>query len=462
MRTTRVAAATLGVALAVAACSSSSRPDFKAPPSTTTPTTSNAPSPLSSWTTYHHDAARTGYSDDQAEAGQVHKAWETPALDGDVYTEPLVVGGRRVIAATEANSVYAFDPVTGAQVWRAQLGTPVNGASLPCGDIDPSGITGTPVADPTSNTLYTVAFLAAGTHHELFALDASNGAVRWHRAIDPPGLAGRVEQERGALTIANGRVYVPYGGLFGDCGPYKGAIVSSALDGRGDLQSYIVPTTREAGIWHPGGPVVDRKGDLWVSTGNSDSTGNFDYGNAVVHLSPQLKSLDFFAPTNWLALNGSDTDLGSMGPALAGADRVVAAGKDGIAYLLDRAHLGNIGGAITSRRVCNGSAFGTAAVLGSTVYVPCTDGLVAVASVGDELAPPAWRRPGRAGPPIVTGALVWDLFGDGTLVALDLATGQQRFSTQVDAPASRFVSLSAATGRLFVAPKDTVMAFALR
>ena len=464
MRGVRLVARALGAALLVAGCSSSSNSG------STTGTvglggpapvrTAPSPSPTSAWTTYHHDAARTGVADDQAAIGRVRKAWQSPALDGDIYAQPLVVGGH-VIAATEANSVYAFDAATGGQAWRAQLGPPVNGGSLPCGNIDPSGITGTPVIDPASNTLYAVAFLAAGTHHELFALDLATGAVRWHRPIDPPALAGRVEQLRGALTIANGRVYIPYGGLFGDCGPYKGAVVSSALDGQGDLQSYIVPTTREAGIWHPGGPAVDSNGALWVSTGNSGSSGNFDYGNAVVHLSPQLQAVDYFAPTNWLPLNRGDVDLGSIGPALVGANRVVAGGKQGIAYLLDRAHLGNIGGSIAQTQACNDGAFGTAAVQGATVFMPCTDALVALATNGDKLSQ-KWRRQGRAGPPIVAAGLVWDLEGDGTLVALDPASGQQRFAAQLDALASRFVTLSAAGGRVFVAPKNTLTAFALR
>ncbi|MBV8160445.1 MAG: PQQ-binding-like beta-propeller repeat protein, partial [Acidimicrobiia bacterium] len=417
-------------------------------------------SPSSDWPTYDHDAARTGVAGDQAPIGQVRKLWQSPALDGDVYAQPLVVGGR-VLAATEANSVYALDAATGAQVWRAQLGAPVDGGSLPCGDIDPTGITGTPVADPSSSTLYVVAFLPAGPHHELYALDLSNGSVRWHRPIDPPGLAARVEQLRSALTIANARVYLTFGGLFGDCGPYKGAVVSSTVDGQGDVGSYIVPTTREAGIWHPGGPAVSANGDLWVSTGNSASTGAFDYGNAVVHLSPQLQALDYFAPTDWLRLSQSDADLGSVGPALVGADRVVAAGKEGVAYLLDRAHLGNVGGSLASIQACHSGAFGTSAVLGAQVFLPCTDGLVAVSTAGDKLAT-SWRRAGRAGSPIVAAGLVWELDGNGTLVALDPANGQQRFSTTVASPASRFVSLAAGGGRLFVAPTDTVTAFALR
>ena len=448
--------------MVLAACSagskSSDNPTVEGPGSTTANTATNA---SGAWTAYHHDAARTGVADDQSPIGRVRKAWTSAALDGDAYAQPLVVAGH-VIAATEGNSVYALDAGSGAQVWRAQLGTPVKGGTLPCGNIDPSGITGTPVADTSTNTLYVVAFLAARTHHELFALDLSNGAVKWHRAIDPPGLAGRVEQLRGALTIANGRVYIPYGGLFGDCGPYKGAVVSSALDGQGDLASYIVPTTREAGIWHPGGPAVDGNGDLYISTGNSESSGKFDYGNAVVRLNPQLKALDYFAPTNWLRLNQGDTDLGSIGPALVGTNRVLAASKQGIAFLLDRAHLGNIGGSITQIQACSGGeAFGTAAVQGTTVFIPCTDGLVAIDTAGDKLVQ-MWRRPGAAGPPIVAAGLVWDLTNNGTLVALDPATGQQRFSTQLDDPASRFVSLAAAAGQLFVAPTNKVIAFALR
>ena len=455
----------LGLAVVLAACSSKPKPDTPTVGGAASNTTAASPVPSSppassssDWTTYHHDAARSGVSDDQAPIGQVRKLWDS-TLDADMYAQPLVVGGH-VIAATEGNSVYAFDAASGAQIWRAPLGTPVDGGSLPCGNIDPSGITGTPVTDTSSNTLYVVAFLAAGTHHELFALDVGNGAVRWHRPIDPPGLSGRVEQLRGALTITNGRVYIPYGGLLGDCGPYKGAVVSSALDGKGDVTSYVVPTTRKAAIWHPGGPAVDGSG-LFVSTGNSESSGRFDYGNAVVHLSPQLQAVDYFAPTNWLRLNQGDVDLGSIGPALVGTNRVLAAGKEGIAFLLDRAHLGDIGGSIASVQVCNGGAFGTAAVQGTTVFVPCTDGLVAVNTAGDKLAR-TWRRPGRAGPPIVAGGLVWDLDGSGTLAAYDPATGQQRFSVEVGDPASRFVSLSAAGGRLFVAPSNKLTAFALR
>ncbi|MBV9284278.1 MAG: PQQ-binding-like beta-propeller repeat protein [Acidimicrobiia bacterium] len=459
---TRVAVATIVVALVAAACSSSSKPTKPATTASSTTASSTATTSASAsgtWAAYHHDAARTGVADDQTPIGKVHKAWDSATLDGDVYAEPLVVGGH-VIAATEANSVYAFDAATGAQVWRAQLGPPVNGDSLPCGNINPSGITGTPIADVTGNSLYVVAFLAAGTHHELYALDLGNGAVKWHRPVDPAGLAGRVEQQRGALAIDAGRVYIPYGGLLGDCGSYKGAVVSSALDGQGELTNYVVPTTREAAIWHPGGPVVAPTGDLFVSTGNSESRGKFDYGNTVVRLNAQLQAMDYFAPTNWPRLNASDTDLGSIGPVLVGTNRVLASGKEGVAYLLDRGHLGNIGAGLTSIQACGG-AFGTAAVLGARVFLPCTDGLVALGTDNDRLTV-GWKAPGRAGPPILAGSVVWVLFGNGRLSALDPQGGRELFGAQVGEPASRFVSMAAAAGRLFVAPTNKVTAFALR
>ena len=149
------------------------------------------------------------------------------------------------------------------------------------------------------------------------------------------GSSPAVEQQRGALALNAGRVYVPFGGLYGDCGPYKGAVVSVAADGSGDLASYIVPTSRMAGIWNPAGPAVDGAGDLWVTTGNSAGQSTFDYGNALIRLSPELQVIDYFAPADWARLNAGDVDLGSLGPVLLPGGRVLAVGKAGVAYLVD-------------------------------------------------------------------------------------------------------------------------------
>jgi len=450
--------AVVALALVVGACSGSPKATPTPTPPASSPSASASPTtaPAADWTAYHHDAARTGTATGASVFHSVKRSWNSPTLDGLVYAEPLVVGSH-VIVATEANSVYALDVATGKVAWRRALGTPVDGGSLPCGNIDPSGITGTPVADARAGVLYVVAYLSNGPHHELYALDLSKGSVRWHRAIDPPGLSPSVEQERGALALANGRVYVPFGGLQGDCGPYKGAVVSSATSGTGSLASYIVPTRREAGIWQPAGPVVDTRGDLWISTGNSASQGSFDYGNAVIRLSASLAVRDWFAPTDWQSLNAGDVDLGSVGVVMLPNDRALAAGKAGIAYLLNRAKLGHIGGQIASAHVCS-RAFGTAVTNGTSAFIPCEDGLVGV-TIGTSSLSLAWRHPGGAGPAILFGGAVWSLGYGGLLVALDTRTGAERFRLRLAQPPSRFTSLAAFGDRLFVPERSRISCF---
>src|SRR6266545_4314784 len=258
-----------------------------------------------SWATYHGDRTRSG-----------------------------VAIGSRVIAATENDSVYALDASTGRVVWRTNLGTPVQSSTLPCGNISPtSGITSTPVADPSTGLIYAAAFLSPG-RHELFALRERTGEVVWHRPIDPQGMDPLTQQLRSALTLANGRVYIAYGGLFGDCGDYHGWVAAVAADGTGELLDYRVPTANAGGIWAPSGPAVDDAGNLYVATGNSFSNGVFDFGDSVIKLSPELQRLDFFAPQNW-ELNAGDVDLGSVGPAVLAGDRIFQIGKEGVGYLLD-------------------------------------------------------------------------------------------------------------------------------
>src|SRR5271165_1195449 len=98
------------------------------------------------WPTYHLNTQRTGYLADFPDPQHFTHAW-TAQLDGAVYAEPLVVGGD-IIAATEADTIYALDARSGQIAWHVNIGTPVPLADLPCGDIDPLGITGTPVYDP--------------------------------------------------------------------------------------------------------------------------------------------------------------------------------------------------------------------------------------------------------------------------------------------------------------------------
>ena len=447
------------VLLAVSACggSSSKHRTTSAASPAPAPSRPGAPRSADDWPTYHRDLARGGFDPTAVRGGRLARAWSA-SVDGKVYAEPLVSGGL-VVAATENNSVYGLDAGTGRVRWRAHLGSPVNGGDLPCGNIDPSGITSTPAIDAHAGVVYAVGFLAPA-HHVLAALRVSDGRTLWTRDIDPPGGAPQVHQQRSALAITGGRVYVAYGGLFGDCGDYHGWVVSAPAAGpSGALESYRVPTNREGGIWAPPGPAIDARGHLFVSTGNGDSTTSFDYGNAVIRLTPDLRPADYFAPRDFAALNSADLDLASVGPVPLPGDRVFAIGKSGVGYLLDAKRLGGIGGALASKQVC-GSAFGGAAYAHGLLYIPCTEGIVALKPASRSFSV-AWRGPGfRAGPPIVAGGVVWavDLDG-GRLVGLDARSGRSSASVDIGDP-PQFSTPSASGGRLYVSGGSSVLALA--
>jgi len=411
-----------------------------------------------SWVTYHGDRTRSGVARGPS-IQDVQRTWTSPTLDGDIYAEPLAIGSR-VIAATENDSVYALDASTGQVVWRTNLGTPVESSTLPCGNITPtSGITSTPVADPSTGLIYAAAFLSPG-RHELFALRERTGEVVWHRPIDPDGMDPLTQQLRSALALANGRVYIAYGGLFGDCGDYHGWVAAVAADGTGPLLDYRVPTKGAGGIWAPSGPSVDDAGNLYVATGNSFSDGVFDFGDSVIKLSPELQRLDFFAPQNWAELNAGDVDLGSVGPAVLAGDRIFQIGKEGVGYLLDAGALGGIGGDLHAQKVCGGSFGGTASTA-DRIYVPCIDGLIALAISEDARSfRPLWRSASfDAGPPIVAGGVVWTVdLSAGALVGLNETDGHELVREKLE-EASHFASPSSAGGCLFVPTLQTITAF---
>jgi hypothetical protein len=406
------------------------------------------------WTTYHGSNSRSGDASSTASSAQTD--WKSQGLDGDVYAEPVLCG-ESLIVATENDTIYSLNVTSGTVIWRTHLGTPMPGSALPCGDIDPSGITGTPVIDAAAGVVYAVAFETPGVH-ELVALNLGDGTVRFSKQIDPPGANPLVEQERGALSLADGRVYIPYGGLDGDCGEYHGWVVGINADGSGNLLSYEVQSQREAGIWAPSGAAVDGSGDVYVATGNGASNSQFDYGDSVIELSPTLVQLGYFAPTNWVQLNQGDTDLGSVGPLLLGNGDIFQIGKEGVGYLLNATSLGGIGGQLYSGQVCS-SVFGGTAAAGSMVFVPCTDGLFAL-SVSGETFQTAWHTPGfSAGPPIITGSTVWTLdTSSGTLYGYAESTGGQLFSFNVG-QATRFTTPSFGDGRVYLAAGSEVFAF---
>lgn len=469
-RARRFLAFLLATVVCAACASGSPRPASKSSPAASPAAASPAPLPSPSaaapaWTTYHADGARDGYDPSTHVDASVGRRWASRALDGPVYGEPLVFANL-VIVATENDSVYALRPADGSIAWRVHLGTPVSGGALPCGDIDPIGVTSTPVIDGATGTVFVVASVQP-LHHELVAIDAAGGAVRWHRTVDPPGSQPLYQQQRGALGLGSGRIYVPFGGRDGDCGPYHGYLVAAPESGSGSLETFTVAAPRQGGLWAASGPAIDAGGDVLVTSGNSSngSSPNFDAGtptgNAVFKLSPSLQKLDSFTPSNWAQLNAGDVDLGSTGPLLLPGALVFQVGKTGTGYLLDEGRLGGIGGQVFAGQVC-GAAFGGEAAAAGYVYVPCTNGLVALrVDPNARTFAVAWRGPAVfASPPIVTADVVWSVDrSDSTLVAFRAADGSVLYRDHLAAEVP-FETPTAAGGQVYVAAGSTIVAYA--
>jgi PQQ-like domain len=408
------------------------------PPAASSPSSSAPATAGGDWPTYGGSASRVGVARRAPAAPKLQRR-VSRGVDGEVYAQPLIVGGR-IYVATENNTLYSFT-TGGRLVWKRHLGAPVPGSDLPCGNIDPSGITSTPVV--AGGRLYAVAFLRSGHKHVLFGLRLRNGSVAVRANVDPPNRL--VEQERGALLAAHGRVYVPYGGLFGDCGPFRGYVVSTTQAGRGRI-AYRNPAT-EAGIWAPAG-ISAQSGTLLVSTGNGGA-GSFGYQNSVIRLSPGLRRLGFWAPRNWQELSAGDVDESSLAPLPVSRGRVFQIGKDGIGHLL-RHSLGGVGGQAFSARVCGGGAFGAGAFRAPLAIVPCGDSLYGLRIDGGRFRT-VWRSDAGGLVPVVAGGSVFAITRDGTLNQLRVADGRRVTSADVGGGATSFPA-PAAAGHTLVAP----------
>lgn len=481
------------------------------------------PSPIAaqdqSVTTYHADAERSGHyivpGLTWARARSLHiDAAFHGVIAGHVYAQPLywhAADGRPglVIVATEENVVYALDAATGAEVWHRALGDAVPHSALPCGNIDPVGITGTPAIDPASQSVYLDAMVAGPETHDpqhlIFGLSLRDGSVLpgWPvnvaQALATKGLrfTPAVQGQRGALLIEAGRVYVPFGGHWGDCGDYHGWVVGIALR---DPSSIGAWSTRARGgaVWGQGGVVSDGR-SLFVATGNTMGASAWGDGEAVIRLARDVTTThqprDFFTPADWEVLDRLDGDLGSTAPlpidvpTTAGASALILAmGKDGKAYLADRDHLGGIGGDVAAQSVAAGQIYAAAAEwtdAGRVMVVfgangsACpggrsVHGIVALAITGE--TPPrietAWCAPfDGAGAPIVTTAdgakqpIVWvaGAEGDDRLHGFRGDNGAPVFDGGGPADAMHdlrhFGTILAAANHLYVAGDGEVYAF---
>jgi hypothetical protein len=428
------------------------------------------------WPTFHGDNTRQGNDTSDPNLASPAASWISPTLDGSVLGQPVVVGNQ-VIVATENNTIYSLSSTTGAVDWSVHLGAPRN-TGFVCGNINPAGITGTPVVDGGDVFVASEIQVTASPlvlHFELASISLT-GTLNWMHVIDPPdpNWAGYVqyEQERGALLAINGRIVVPLGGLFGDCGSYHGYVVSYAETNTGNVTYWadteIDPSNNQGGIWATGGTSADGT-YVYAGTGNSNhtvSTDAYDYSDSVIKLDPGALApgapVDYFAPSQWYADNHGDVDLGSVTPMVLPNGRIFIVGKSGNGYLLNSAGLGHIGGQIATHRVCNATndaAFGSLAYANGIAYVGCSDGLAAVQINGtsSDFATLWYNTANLADhPPTIAGGLVWSI-GGGSLRAFDPMTGAQLHSFSV--PSSHFTTPTAANGQLYISTGTHVYAF---
>src|SRR5437762_4622129 len=244
-------------------------------------------------------------------------------ISGNVYAQPLYVeGGPKgpmVIAVTESNNVYALDATTGLPIWsRTDIGPPVQ--TTPCGGFNPTGITGTPVVDLASRRLFFDALISGTPNkHFIYSLNVDTGVTTLGWPVDVDATASyntihfvsTAQEERGGLALVNGIVYVTYSGYLGDCGDYHGWVVGVQANNPSVVMGWAT-TASKGGIWGHSGVASDGT-NMFVITGNTVGTnGVWGGGEAIIRLQagPVFtgRPTDYWAPTNWISLDNSDTD----------------------------------------------------------------------------------------------------------------------------------------------------------
>jgi hypothetical protein len=424
-------------------------------------------------------------------------------IDGAVYAQPLYWvppqgGAARIIVATEQNFVYALDASTGKQIWAKSLGAPVPLSKLPCGNINPMGVTGTPVIDPVAEIVYLEAFVetSGGPRHFVFGLSLATGATAAGWPVDVgKGLAAlkhsfdeTPQGQRSALALINGKLYVPYAGHYGDCGVYNGMVVGLNTAKPGVFGAWSTKT-QGGGSWGQSGVAFDGA-SMYVTTGNAFSASTAWGGSeAVVRLpltlaDPTANDAYFFTPTNWHTLDQEDLDLGGTSaiPVLTPTiERVLALGKDGNAYLANPENLGGVGHQIAVTHVSTdeivtamatypSASAAMVAFEGQGAACPSShSGNLVMLKITPSAIATAWCASlNGSGAPIVTttdgksNPIVWvaGAQGDGKLYGFRGTDGKLLAAVAGGgAPIQRYQTILLANGRLYVAAQDAVYAF---
>jgi len=331
--------------------------------------------------TQHNDISRTGQNitetilaPSNVNASQFGKLASVP-LDGFVAAQPLYLPGvtmsdgsvhNVVYVATMHNSVFALDAQSGSVLWSRSLlpsgasTVPIAVAGCPATGFTELGVLGTPVIDPSNGTMYVVAntWESGAGVFRMYALDVTTGLDK----IAPAVISGAFltssgalifnptpQHQRPGLLLANGNVYVAFGSNGCDYGA-TGWVMAYDETSLQQTAVYNVDSDQSYGgsIWQSGkGLAADSSGNLFFATANGVlNTNTGDYGESIVRLTGSLAVADYFSPYINAYLNTGDLDLGSGGvillPDQPGSipHLLVAAGKEGTVYLLNRDNLG--------------------------------------------------------------------------------------------------------------------------
>jgi outer membrane protein assembly factor BamB len=454
----------------------------RSPRAPLTPIASNG-----SWPSYHRDDAHSGNDPTLPAVVSVSPSWTSASLDGQVYASPVVFGGA-VYTATLNNTVYALNQANGSTLWSKHLGTPQS-SGWQCGNVIPTGILGTPVIDMAAKRIYAVAEIHGATpRYHLFGLDLATGTTLLDQVLAPAGFDWTIEQERGALALANGYVYVPFGGRAGDCfngsHPYYGYVVGVPTDG---VSAQIVFKTADGGegIWGAGGIVVDDSShNVFFATGNAIPCAGTTMSDAIIRVSPTLTSPSIFEPQDWQRnWCEPDSDLGSASLLLISPKLAFTAGKHGGGFLVDPTNLGGVNGQLypnptgySQADVCFGASsdatFGGFAYAAPFVYLECEGhGLVAInvniptpsfSSCGASCAAPDWSagRGATFGPPIVAAGAVWVASDGGGLAAYKADDGTPIYQS-ASFGINRFVTPAEAGCRVIVPSLNVIRTFVM-